>query len=95
MSWKRSSDHKSRMKKLSKVSSYPSGAYYKDEIFISGTGYVKNPKPYYKRRYRANHKGSRFIFYKKYANRQLRHHKYKICKGGSYKKYFDYWWTVL
>ena len=29
MSWKRSSDHKSRMKKLSKVSSYPSGAYYK------------------------------------------------------------------
>lgn len=90
MSWKCSSEHKRRMKKLSKVSSYTSGAYCVDEIWVKGTGYIKNPKPYYKRYYR----GSRYSFFKKYANRRVRKHKYDIMRGGSYKKCFDYWWAV-
>ena len=94
MSWKRSSEHKKRMKKLSKISLYPSGAYYVDEIWVSGEGYVENPKPYYKRYYRANHKGSRYSFYKKYSNRRVRRRKNNTYSGGSYKKCFDYWWTV-
>lgn len=94
MGWKRSSEHKKRMKKLSKVSSYTSGAYYVDEILVKGVGYVKNPKPYYKRYYRANHRGSRYSYYKKHANRQVRRYKDSILRGGAYKKCFDYWWTV-
>lgn len=49
---------------------------------------------YYKRYYRGNHNGSRYQFYKKYANRVMRRYKEEIHKGGSYKKCFDYWWTV-
>ena len=94
MGWKRSSEYKSRMEKLSKVSSYPSGAYCADEIYVKGIGYIKNPKPYYKRCYRATHKGSRYSYYKKYANRRVRRHKYEILRGGLYKRYFDYWWEV-
>ena len=95
MSWRRSSEHKRRMKKLSKVSMYPSGAYYVDEIWVEDKGYIENPKPYYKRYYRGNHKGSRFSFYKKHSNRQIRNYEGRIPKGGSYKKCFDYWYTVL
>lgn len=83
MSWKRSYQQKLKLKKLSKITSYPSGVYY-----------IESPKPYYKRYYRYNHKGSRYSFYKKYANRQIRQHKDNIVRGGSYKKCFDYWWTV-
>lgn len=94
MGWKRSYEHKKRMKELSKVSSYPSGAYYVDEIWVKGVGRIENPKPYYKRYYRANHRGSRYSFYKNYANRQVRRYKDNISRGSSYKKCFDYWYTV-
>ena len=84
------------MKKLSDKTSrwYGSGAYYVDEIWVKDIGYAPNLKPYYKRCYRGNHKGSRYSYYKKYANRQVRRHKDKIQSGGGYKKVFDYWWTV-
>ena len=94
MSYKRSCEHKKRMKKLSQHSSFFSGACYLDEVWITGIGYVKNPKPYYKRFYRGNHRGSRFSYYKKYANRQVRKYQDPILTGGAYKKCFDYWWTV-
>lgn len=46
---------------------------------------------YYKRYYRGNHNGSRYQFYKKYANKVVRRYKGEIHKGNSYKKCFDYW----
>ena len=95
MSWKRSFENRRRLKKLAEVSSYPSGAYYAEGKWIRDVGYVVNPKPYYKRYYRGNHKGSRFSYYKKHSNRQIRNYKEGIPKGGSYKKCFDYWYTVL
>ena len=49
---------------------------------------------YYKRVYRGNHKGNCYRFYKKYANRVVRRYKGELHSGGSYKKCFDYWWTV-
>ena len=95
MSYRRSIEQKRRLKKLSKVTSYPSGAYYIDTIWVKGVGDIKNPKPYYKRYYRANHQGSRFHFYKNYSNRQVRRYKHILARGGAYKKVFDYWWTVI
>lgn len=49
---------------------------------------------YYKRYYRGHHNGSRYQFYKKYANRVVRRYKGEIHKGNDYKKFFDYWWIV-
>lgn len=49
---------------------------------------------YYQRYYRGNHNGSRYQFYKKYANRVVRRYKGEIHKGSSYKRCFDYWWEV-
>ena len=74
---------------------YPSPVIYTDEIWISRQGYIENPKPYYKRYYQGNHKGNRYSFYKKYANRCVRRYKGEIHnKGNQYRKIFDYWWTV-
>lgn len=50
---------------------------------------------YYKRCYRGNHNGNQYQFYKKYANKIVRRYKGEISKGGSYKKCFDYRWTVV
>jgi len=77
------------------IQGYPSPAIYTDEIWIKGQGYVKNPKPYYKRCYRGNRKGNRYAFCKKHANRCVRNYKGEIhYKGNQFKKIFDYWWTV-
>lgn len=90
MSWKRSLEHKRRMKKLSKTSSHLSGAYYVDEIWIKGIGYVENPKPYYKRYYR----GSRSAFLKKMSNRKIRRYNGEIRKGAAYHRLYDFWWEI-
>lgn len=77
------------------IQGYPFPAIYTDEVWIRGQGYVENPKPYYKRCYRGNHKGNRYSSYKKYANRCVRRYKGEIYnKGNQYRKIFDYWWTV-
>lgn len=75
---------------------YPSPVWYKDEIHIKGYGYIENPKPYYKRLYRGNGKkrGNPSGFFKKFSNRQVRRCKDGLHSGGSYKKVFDYWWTI-
>ena len=87
--------HKNRLKFLAEnCNYYPSPVIYTDEIWVKGYGYIENPKPYYKRLYRDNHKGGRYKYYKKYANRCVRRCKGEIHSGGAYKKIFDYWWTV-
>lgn len=92
----RDQKHKNRLKFLSEnVQYYPSPVIYIDETYVEGEGYVDNQKPYYKRYYRDNHKGGRYKFYKKYANRCVRRYKGEIhIKGNHYRKIFDYWWTV-
>lgn len=77
------------------VQYYSAPVLYTEEIYVEGEGLVKNPKPYYKRCYRGNHKGNRYSLYKKYANRCVRRYKGEIHnKGNQYRKIFDYWWTV-
>ena len=49
---------------------------------------------YYRRTYKGNHKRNKYTYYKKYSNRKVRRYKGEIHRGGSYKKVFDYWWTV-
>ena len=33
------------------------------------------------------------VYWKKYSNRRVRH-TVEVGKGSSYKKAFDYWWTI-
>ena len=93
MSKKRERDwkHRNHAKKISENSTgWPCGYYYKDEIYVRGYGYVKNPKPYYKRIYR----GQRSKWIKKMCNRSVRRYKGKIPNGGSYKKIDEFWWEM-
>lgn len=86
--------HKNYMKFLVENAQY-CPVIYIDEIYVKEQGFVENTKPYYKRLYRANHKGSRYSFYKKYANRCVRRYKGEIHKNGNqFRKIFDYWWAV-
>lgn len=92
----RDQKHKNHLKFLAEnIQYYPCPVIYTDEIYVKGEGWVDNPKPYYKRCYRDNHKGGRYKFYKKYSNRCVRRYKREIhSKGNQYRKIFDYWWTV-
>lgn len=85
--------YKNHLKFLAEnISGYPVPAVYTDKIWIKGQGYVENPKPYYKKLYRDNHKGGRYKFYKNHSNRCVRRYKGEIhSKGNQYKKIFDYW----
>lgn len=92
----RDQKHKNHLKFLAEnVRYYLSPVIYTDEIYVKGEGWVGNPKPYYKRCYRDNHKGGRYKYYKKYSNRCVRGYKGEIhSKGNQYRKIFDYWYTV-
>lgn len=92
----RDQKHKNHLKYLAEnIQGYLSPVIYTDEVWIRGQGYVENSKPYYKRCYRSNHKGNRYSFYKKYANRCVRRYKGEIYNtGNNYRKIFDYWWRV-
>ena len=111
-----------RLQHLERISNYPSPAMYIEEKWDKELSkYILVEKPYYKRCYRGNHKGSRYKFYKQYANKKVRRygngviepvdwdgdsdywdyifypynkHDGELKNGGSYKKVFDYWWTV-
>lgn len=86
--------HRNHLKFLAEnVQSYPPPVIYTDEIYTR-QGWVKNPKPYYKRLYRGKHKHNRYKYYKKNANRCVRQYKGEIYKGNMYRKIFDYWWSV-
>lgn len=86
--------HKAHVKFLAKT--YP--CYPPPAMPVDRDGHWNFDEPiktiYYKRIYRGNHKTNGYKYYKKYANRAVRNYKGVIHKGGSYKKVFDYWWTV-
>lgn len=92
----RDQKHKNHLKFLAEnVPYYPSPEIYRSEIYAMGRKYVEDLKPYYKRCYRGNHKGSRYKFYKKYSNRCVRRYKGEIhSKGNQHQKIMDYWWIV-
>lgn len=85
----RDKKYKNHLKQLSKSSSgFPSGAVYFDEIWIKGKGYVKNPKPYYKRLYR----GQRSKYLKKQSHKAIRRYKGELHNGNMCHKIYDFWW---
>lgn len=93
---KRERDHKykNHLKFLAQnIQYYPTPVIYTDWIKVNS--YIKNPKPYYKRYYRDNHKGGKYKYHKKYSNRCVRRYKGEIhSKGNQYRKIFDYWRIV-
>lgn len=87
--------HKQHLKWLERnIQSYPSPVIYENKLKVRNYYYIDNPKPYYKRCYRDKHGNGRYGYFKNYANRVVRRHNKEIYNGGSYKKLFDYWWTV-
>lgn len=83
--------HKNHLKYLAENTSYyPQPAYYVDEIYIKGHGYMKNPKPYYKRLYR----GKCSKYHKKQSNRRIRRYKGELHNGWSCHKLYDFWWEM-
>lgn len=67
---------------------YPAPVRYVDEIWIKGIGYVKNPKPYYKRVYR----GKKSKYLKQLSNRKIRKYKGELHNGYQHiHKIFDWW----
>lgn len=83
----RESKYRKHLKKLESLPYEPCGASYKDEIYIPGEGYVKNPKPYYARSY----KGRDYTELKKMANRRVRRRNNVLYHGNQYRKVFDLW----
>jgi hypothetical protein len=81
--------YKNHLKYLAEnTSDYPSSAIYTDEIWIKGYGYVKNPKPYYKRLYRS--KKSKYL--KRQSNKRIRRYKGELHNGYMCHRLYDFWW---
>lgn len=81
--------YKNHLKYLAEnTSGYPSAAYYVDEVWIRGYGYVKNPKPYYKRLYR----GKRSKYLKRQSNKKIRRYKGELHNGWHCHRLYDFWW---
>lgn len=68
----------------------PCAATYEDEIWVKGKGYVPNPKPYYKRRYRYGK--SKWL--KRQSNKRIRRYKGELNNGWYCHKLFDFWWEL-
>lgn len=81
--------YKEHLKRLEKISrGYPSPVYYTDEIYVRGCGYIKNPKPYYKRLYR----GKRSKYLKKQSHKKIRRYNGELNNGWQCHKLYDFWW---
>lgn len=85
--------HQNHLKHLEKVSrKYPQAVTYQDEIYIGKLGYVKNPKPYYKRWYR----GKRSKYLKRQSNKKIRRCKGELHNGYHHiHKLYDFWWELF
>lgn len=83
--------YKRYLKRLSETSGgFPSGAFYTDEVWIRGQGYVHNEKPYYKRLYRS--KRSKYL--KKQSHRKIRRYKGELHNGCMCNRLYDFWWEL-
>ena len=81
--------HQNKLKHLHEATcnSYPSPVMYTEEKWIRSAGYVKNPKPYYKRLYR----GKRSKYLKQQSNKKIRRYKGDLHRGNMAHKLFDFW----
>lgn len=88
----RDKKYKEHIKSLAKNSegSYLAPAYYKYRTYVDDVGYVKLPKPYYKRIYRRKASG----YIKRASNKKVRKYQGELSKGGMYRKVYDYWWEL-
>ena len=83
--------HQNHLKHLEKVSGgYPKAVIYEDEIWDKKLGYIKNPKPYYKRQYR--YKISKYL--KRQSNQKIRRYKGDLHNGNQCHKLYDFWWRL-
>lgn len=91
----RDQKYKSHLKCLvENVSGYPSPAIYTDKVWVSGYGYIQNPKPYYKRLYRGRGKGMSY-YHKKMSNKKIRRYKGELPKKGNMShRLYDFWWEL-
>lgn len=82
--------HQNHLKYLERVScGYPQAVTYEDEVWIKGVGYIKNPKPYFKRLYR----GKRSKYLKQQSNKAIRRYKGELHNGYQHiHKLYDFWW---
>lgn len=71
------------------------GRYLVDEEYINGERKSRT-KPYVRRFYRGRRKGSCSSYYKKVSNRAVRRLplETEIGNNASYRRVFDYWWTI-
>jgi len=91
----RQEKYQNHLKYLSEIANYPTPSMLIIEKWdIELLQYVKLDVPYYKRCYRGNHSGSRYRFYKKYANKIVRRYSCDLHNGGLYKREYDFWWEV-
>ena len=92
----RDQKHKNHLKFLAEnILGYPSPVMYTDEIWIKGKGYIKNPKPYYKRCYRGSGKHSNSNYHKKMSNRKIRRYKDELPKKSNLcHRLYDFWWEL-
>lgn len=89
----RDQKYKNHLKQLAEnTSGYPEPVIYTDEICIKGRGYIKNPKPYYKRQYRGRGRRSGTSLHKKLSNRKIRRYKGSLpVKDNAAHKLYDFW----
>lgn len=87
--------YQQQLKHLNRIANYPAPSIYVDEKWDNELRcYIPVDKPYYKRCYRGNHKGNRYRYYKRYSNKVVRHYEGDLHNGKSYKKIYDFWWSV-
>lgn len=89
--------YKNHLKFLAEIPGYHPLIWKVDEMrgYCNGKWWsLPLEKSYYKRSYMDNHKGGRYSYYKKYANRRVRRYKGEIHNGGSYRKVSEFWWNV-
>lgn len=56
---------------------------------------VKNPKPYYKRRYRGYGRHSCSNYHKRMSNRKIRHYRGELPRNGYIcHRLYDFWWQM-
>ena len=84
--------HHNKLKRLYKARhGYFVPVVYTDEVWLKNVGYVKNPKPYYKRLYREK----RSSYVKNQSNRKIRRYKGELHNGYHHiHKLYDCKWEM-
>ena len=87
--------HKKRLERMAKVECkrYPAGVILVDERYVGDNKYEPLEKPFAIRANKSKN-ATRYKYFKKYSNKLIRRKNRALVKGSSYKKEFDYKWTV-